>query len=1709
MKTNYLFKRLSLILSFIVLMGYSASACNYSLHMVDSYGDGWNGGTLTVSVNGTAVITNLTMANGSTLDTSFAVVTGDVISTSYTGGSYMSENSYTIMNAIGVVVANQTSSSSGPANITSLVVACPIALDAAMVEILVPAYNGLQTVKGVIKNNGSTTLTSASISWSIDGAAQTAATFSGSIATSVTDTVTLGSYTFTQGSHTIVASSSAPNGGADGNTANDTVTFTTNFDLVISSFPYNQDFENAGSIPTDWINDANDAGGDWQFVTANSHGPANDHTTGSGYYALLNDYSISTSSSPFYMLSPAFDLSSSGVTYNLSYQYWIGPNAASNPIAVEVSTDGGATWTVAFTHDLTVTGAWAQNTISLASYNMSNVIIRFKGVSIYGYSTDNSGIDDFTIYEVVPNDVKIEEVFGDFFAFETGDFDVTAVVNNNGTADQTNLTVSYSLDNGTPVTTTIAALNAGMSDTITFSTPVNTTIGTHDLIVYTSLANDQNTTNDSVSKVVEYANLPYAEDFDSYVSYAIPNHWSVVNTTGAASASAYAYNYAYYAHSGANTMKLYNYNASTGDLIAVLPRVFGGISTKVMKFWLRSPVNASVVVGVLTDPNDASTFVGVDTITSATSSYAQYAVNFSNYAGSGMFIGIKHGLAANYQSLYIDDIELYEPQPNEMMMLSWDAPLSSIEFDTANIVVSVYNNGIAAQSNIPVAYSTDGGTTIVYDTINTTVNPGDTFQFTFSTAAVFASGVNDCGAVVSNGDAVPANDTVFYEMTNFTMPYVEGFESCANNAIADGWNQLNTTGSASAYTHAYLSSYSSHNGNLSYKLYNYNITNGDLMAVMPYYGGTTLTDKWIKFWHRGYTTASVIVGVLSDPNDASTFVAVDTILPATNSTYNQYSVSFTNYAGSGKYIAFKHGMEATYKTLLIDDIVLEVAPLGAVFEVAPDTNFTFPAVRYNYADTLDQIFTITNGGIGNMSVTAPILGGLNDTNFVLIDTNTYPKSLASFESLSFKVRFGGSSIGMRSANLAVTYNGVNDTIQLNGPVVDPIISSFPYVENFDDQALDLGWSLQGGAYKWMYDNDQTGSSNTGPMGDVTGGYYIYTEASSGSAGAVASIYTNPIDMSSLSNAKLNFWYHMYGATIDTLSIELAQNGTWTVVDTLIGQQQSSLSAPWLMRSVDLSAYASTLIDSIRFKAIRGTSYTGDIAIDNIALGEDMMIDLGADTATCDSLYITLDAGMGATPWTYKWVDLATGSVVGTAQTYDALATGAYVVNVQDEGYFVGSDTINVLIASKPTPVMSPDVSICEGDSTVISAGSVMAAPGVFFSEYIEGSGNNKALEIYNGTSATINLDEYSIMTNYNGNAWSGQYHFPAGATLATGDVFVIANENADNAILAVADDTLAYNAGGYVVGFNGDDVRALYHHTSVTDSAMVDIIGAYDLVDPGAGWDVAGVSNGTKDHSLIRKSTVIGGDTSWAAIAGTDSLSSQYIVYAKNDFSYIGSHTATIPTTLTYLWSNGETAPVITVMPTTTTTYTVIVDNGNCQETDSVVVTVNALPVVNLGNDTTIKWTAGTVTLDAGNPNAAWMWNTGSTTQTETFDNTNLTNGTANTVYVTVTENGCVGSDTLVITVMDDVSINGALDDMELNVYPNPTKGQFNMAIEGFEGELTMNIVNLAGQVVYTEVINVTPSYVNKFDVSTLSTGVYYIKLTTENGVKVLKLVIR
>ncbi len=195
---------------------------------------------------------------------------------------------------------------------------------------------------------------------------------------------------------------------------------------------------------------------------------------------------------------------------------------------------------------------------------------------------------------------------------------------------------------------------------------------------------------------------------------------------------------------------------------------------------------------------------------------------------------------------------------------------------------------------------------------------------------------------------------------------------------------------------------------------------------------------------------------------------------------------------------------------------------------------------------------------------------------------------------------------------------------------------------------------------------------------------------------------------------------------------------------------------------------------------------------------------------------------------------------------------------------------------------------------------------LFFSEYAEGSSNNKYIEIYNGTGAEVSLDDYVILGNYNGNPWSEAFTFAAGATIENGGVYVIANSSASSEIQAQADELLAYGAPWYTVSFNGDDARALAQ-ISGTDTTILDIIGTLEGGDPGSGWDVAGVTDATKDHTLVRKATVTSGNTDWTSSAGTTTEDSEWVVYAQNTWDYLGSHPHVDPSIAISSPTEGET----------------------------------------------------------------------------------------------------------------------------------------------------------------------------------------------------------
>ena len=165
----------------------------------------------------------------------------------------------------------------------------------------------------------------------------------------------------------------------------------------------------------------------------------------------------------------------------------------------------------------------------------------------------------------------------------------------------------------------------------------------------------------------------------------------------------------------------------------------------------------------------------------------------------------------------------------------------------------------------------------------------------------------------------------------------------------------------------------------------------------------------------------------------------------------------------------------------------------------------------------------------------------------------------------------------------------------------------------------------------------------------------------------------------------------------------------------------------------------------------------------------------------------------------------------------------------------------------------------------------------FISEYVEGSSYNKALEIFNPTDQTIDLDaeNYSIAFYYNGNTSAGLTIDLVG-TLPANGVFILAHYRSHADILAVANQT---NNASW---FNGDDTIVLLHGTDI-----IDHIGQIGF-DPGSEWG-SGLTS-TENNTLIRNPDVYSGD-----IAAGDPFdpSIQWTGYVNDYFSDLGVHDTT------------------------------------------------------------------------------------------------------------------------------------------------------------------------------------------------------------------------
>ncbi|QMT18214.1 endonuclease [Planococcus maritimus] len=161
-----------------------------------------------------------------------------------------------------------------------------------------------------------------------------------------------------------------------------------------------------------------------------------------------------------------------------------------------------------------------------------------------------------------------------------------------------------------------------------------------------------------------------------------------------------------------------------------------------------------------------------------------------------------------------------------------------------------------------------------------------------------------------------------------------------------------------------------------------------------------------------------------------------------------------------------------------------------------------------------------------------------------------------------------------------------------------------------------------------------------------------------------------------------------------------------------------------------------------------------------------------------------------------------------------------------------------------------------------------AAPAndLFISEYIEGSSFNKAIEIYNGTGASVELSPYSLSLYTNGST-SSQSEMALSGTVANGETFVIYHGGANAAIQSKGD---LQNSS--VVNFNGDDALVLEK-----SGAAIDSIG-----------QVGARIDNLKDITLVRNPDIQSGDN---VVNDAFNPSSEWTAYPSDTFEFLGSHT--------------------------------------------------------------------------------------------------------------------------------------------------------------------------------------------------------------------------
>ena len=684
----------------------------------------------------------------------------------------------------------------------------------------------------------------------------------------------------------------------------------------------------------------------------------------------------------------------------------------------------------------------------------------------------------------------------------------------------------------------------------------------------------------------------------------------------------------------------------------------------------------------------------------------------------------------------------------------------------------------------------------------------------------------------------------------------------------------------------------------------------------------------------------------------------------------------------------------------------------------------------------------------------------------------------------------------------------------------------PWNENFENAGLIPNCWKQGvgNAEPWRFSN--TGAGNhIGNNGTITGttssnGYFAWVDDSS--PNSLNTTLESPlIDVSALTIPELSFYLisNNEGFTNVSFSVNVWDGATWNVG--FYTHNTNTIAGGWEQITVDLSTLTITGPIQLRFivDETNGTDFYDDVAIDDVDIHQKPACVaptvLTATTITATSANLGWTENGTATAWNIEWS--TTGFTPGTGTMISGTTTNphnligltaatTYQFYVQADcggsgtstwaGPFSFTTPCTTLAvpfledfetASPSLPCWSQIQEVGAGNwtfATGAGGGTILAAQsGTNNARFVSQSGVNSPItKLVSPVFDLTTLTTPKLLYYYGQEDWAGdQNQLKIYYRISASDPWVqIAHYTANVAAWTKDSLILPNPSATYQIAFEGinnygranviDDVEI---KEGLTPCSIPSNLTAFNITQTSAMLDWT--ENGTA--------------TEWN------------IEWGFQGFT-LGTGTPVHVLSKPYLL-NG-------LMPSTAYDYYVQADCG----TDSsawvgpfTFMTPPCMPIgLELGADTTVC-SNQTLTLNAptGGP-YGWSWSTGESTPSITVDTTSLGgNGTYNiSVAVIDFSTTCFYNDNINVTFSVCTGVNENVAS-NFTIYPNPTDGWITVKIAANDkGEI--EVTNIQGKVIYKNTLN---SNAQNIDLSANAKGVYFVTVTTTNGVEIQKMVIQ